>query len=100
MASKMATKSKNVQHIYAILFLLAPFPDRCLLVPFYHILTSSVKVACKIMNLLDATLAPLVYHENLISHPSGLRFGTFYVLYITLYYFLCEKLYIMQEGVF
>ena len=39
------------------------------------------------MNLLDATLSPLVYYENLISHPRGLQFGTFNVLYITLYYF-------------
>ena len=87
MASKMASKSKkNVQYIYAILFLVVPFPDRCILVPFYHIFTSGVKVACNIMNLLDATLSPLVYYENLLSHPKGLRFGTFYVPYITLYY--------------
>ena len=80
-------KVKDGQHIYAILFLFAPFPDRCLLVPFYHIFTSGVKVTCNIVNLLDATLSPLVYYENLISHPRGLRFGTFNVLYITLYYF-------------
>ena len=93
----MATKSKRCP-TYLRYSLFAHFPDRCLLVPFYHIFTSGVKVACNIMNLLDATLSPLVYYENLISHPRGLRFGTFYILYITLYYF--KIIYIMQEGVF
>ena len=51
-------------------------------------------MARNIMNLFDATLSPLVYYQNAISHPRGLCFT-----YITIFNNKKKLLY-NAKGVF